>query len=125
MSEDTYQVKGEMPDGEEWAFAPGTAVRCELKTFDDGEKRVIAVEAKLNLFVVEARGREGSVWTFFVPAHSKDGAIEQAKTSAREAQAQEPEATDPFREVGLQVRVGNFEAPGSQTIIFGDWSPLS
>jgi hypothetical protein len=125
MSEDTYQVMGEMPDIEEWAFAPGTVVRCELKTFDDGEERMTAVEAKLNLFVVEARGQEKRVSTFFVPAYSRDGAIEEAKTSARNAREQEPEATDPFQEACLEVRVGNFHAPGSDTIIFGDWSPLT
>ena len=80
-------------------------------------------EATVNLFVVECRAGEG-VWTFFVPAHSPEGAIEQAKTSARETPAQHPTVTNPFQEVGLVVRVGNYEAPGSQTIIFGDWSPL-
>jgi hypothetical protein len=82
-------------------------------------------EGKLNLFVVEVRGQEGGVWTFYVPAHSPDGAIEQAKTSAKEAQAQEPDVTDPFREADLKVRVGNFEAPGSETVIFGGWSTLT
>jgi hypothetical protein len=81
-------------------------------------------EAMLNLFVVECRGREG-VTTFFVPALSPDGAIVQAKTSVRNAQAQEPDVTDPFQEAGLEVRVGVFEAPGSQKVIFGDWSRLT
>ena len=80
-------------------------------------------DPKVDLYVVECRGREG-VTTFFVPAASPDGAIEQAKDSARNLKAQEGDLTDPFREGGLEVRVGNFETPGSPTIIFGDWMPL-
>jgi hypothetical protein len=44
MSQDTYRVDGEMPDTEEWAFPPGTVVRCELKTFSGGEAGLSAVE---------------------------------------------------------------------------------
>lgn len=43
MSHDVYRVNGEMPDSEEWAFAPGSAIRCELKALDGGE-RLTAVE---------------------------------------------------------------------------------
>jgi hypothetical protein len=81
-------------------------------------------EPSLQLFKVECRGSEG-VTTFFVPAHSSDGAIAEAKTSARNAQAQDPEVADPFQEAGLQVRVGTYEAPGSSEVIFGDWTRLS
>lgn len=44
VSQDTYRVQGEMPDSEEWAFRPGTVVRCELKTFSGGEAGPTAVE---------------------------------------------------------------------------------
>lgn len=44
ISQDTYRVDGEVPDGEEWAFASGQIVRCELKTFGSGEARLTAVE---------------------------------------------------------------------------------
>jgi hypothetical protein len=37
VSADAYRVEGEMPDDEEWMFAPGSVVRCELRTFSDGE----------------------------------------------------------------------------------------
>lgn len=37
VSADAYRVEGEMLDGEEWMFAPGSLVRCELRTFSDGE----------------------------------------------------------------------------------------
>lgn len=44
MSQDTYRVDGEMPFSEDWAFAPGSLVRCELKTFGSGETGLTAVE---------------------------------------------------------------------------------
>lgn len=44
LSADTYRVEGEVPDGEEWAFDPGTIVRCKSKTFDGGEKKLTAIE---------------------------------------------------------------------------------
>jgi hypothetical protein len=37
LSAGTYRVEGEMPDDEEWMFAPGTAVRCEPKLLSGGE----------------------------------------------------------------------------------------
>lgn len=40
---DTYRVEREMPDGEEWAFAPGHVVHCKLKTFSGGEVELTAV----------------------------------------------------------------------------------
>jgi len=80
-------------------------------------------EPRLQLFKVECRTAEG-VYTFFVPALSPDEAIVQARTSASRAQAQELDLTDPFQEIGSEVRVGTFEAPGSQKVIFGDWSRL-
>lgn len=43
LSADVYRVDGEVPDGEEWAFAPGTAVRCEQKAFERGEAGLVAV----------------------------------------------------------------------------------
>ena len=44
LSSDTYRVEGSMPDEEEWAFAPGSIVRCESRTFSGGEKGLTAVE---------------------------------------------------------------------------------
>ena len=44
LSADTYRVEGEMPAGEQWAFAPGTIVRCERKTFGGGEAGLTAVQ---------------------------------------------------------------------------------
>jgi hypothetical protein len=81
-------------------------------------------EPKFELFKVECRGAEGLVTHFFVPALSPDAAILQARKSVQAAQAQEPGVTDPFEEVGLEVRIGTFQGPGSSTIIFGDWSRL-
>ncbi|MDT9600014.1 hypothetical protein [Sphingosinicella rhizophila] len=40
---ETYRVEGEMEEDEMWAFAPGTFVRCEWKTFSGGERRLSAV----------------------------------------------------------------------------------
>ena len=37
LSDGTYRIDGEMPDGEEWAFTPGTVVRCESRTFGGGQ----------------------------------------------------------------------------------------
>lgn len=42
---DTYRVEGPVPEDEEWAFAPGTLVCCEPKTFSDGENGLTAVSA--------------------------------------------------------------------------------
>lgn len=44
LSADTYLVEGEMPENEEWAFAPGTIVRGSHKTFSGGEVGIAAVE---------------------------------------------------------------------------------
>jgi hypothetical protein len=79
---------------------------------------------KFELFKVECKGAEGSVTHFFVPALSPDAAILQARKSVQAAQAQDPGVTDPFEEVGLEVRVGTFESRDSSTIIFSDWSRL-
>lgn len=40
----TYRVEGEVPEGEEWMFAPGLLVRCEPKTLSSGEV-LVAIEA--------------------------------------------------------------------------------
>lgn len=42
LTSDTYRVEGAVPEGEEWAFGPGTHVRCEWKTFSGGERGLIA-----------------------------------------------------------------------------------
>ena len=44
MSQDTFRVDAEMPESEEWAFPPGTVVRCELKSFSGGKAGLTAVE---------------------------------------------------------------------------------
>jgi hypothetical protein len=43
VSADTYRVEGSMREEEEWAFAPGTVVRCESRTFSGGKNRLTAV----------------------------------------------------------------------------------
>jgi len=43
LSADTYRVEGEIPDDEEWAFAPGVVVRCQRQTFSEGEVGVAAI----------------------------------------------------------------------------------
>jgi len=44
LSLDTFRIEGEIPDGEEWEFAPGTIVRCERKTFSAGRVALRAIE---------------------------------------------------------------------------------
>ena len=34
---DRYRIDDQVPSEEEWAFAPGSIVRCELKTLSEGE----------------------------------------------------------------------------------------
>jgi hypothetical protein len=41
---DSYLVEGDVPDDEEWMFAPGSIVRCELRTLSLGE-HLVAVQA--------------------------------------------------------------------------------
>lgn len=43
LTGDTYRVEGEVPEDEEWAFAPGTIVRCEWRRFADGERELTAI----------------------------------------------------------------------------------
>ena len=43
LSADTYRVEGEMRGDEEWAFPPGTIVRCEYKTFGSGAAGITAI----------------------------------------------------------------------------------
>jgi hypothetical protein len=38
LTNETYRVEGEIPEGEEWLFAPGTVIRCEWKTLSDGDR---------------------------------------------------------------------------------------
>jgi hypothetical protein len=37
LSADTYRVEGEMPNDEQWMFAPGTIVHCKRKMLTEGE----------------------------------------------------------------------------------------
>jgi len=112
-------VLNEAGGGTVWiTFCPWCGTKLPESSLDNDPSEPI-----LQLFKVECRTAEG-IHIFFVPAPSPDDAIVRAMTSAREAQSQEPDLTDPFQEVGSEVRVGSFEAPGSQNIIFGDWSRL-
>ncbi len=42
---DCYQipVSARIPDDEDWPFAPGSTVRCEIKTFQDSSVGLVAV----------------------------------------------------------------------------------
>lgn len=42
LPSDLYRVEGEIPEDEEWAFAPGALVRCEWRTFAGGERGLTA-----------------------------------------------------------------------------------
>jgi hypothetical protein len=48
MSDDTFRVLGPVPETEEWAFPPGTIVRCRYQTlsgdFGVSVKRLVAYE---------------------------------------------------------------------------------
>jgi hypothetical protein len=44
LADDLYRVHGPVPDEETWAFAAESVVKCEYRTFDDGE-RVLAATA--------------------------------------------------------------------------------
>ncbi len=81
-------------------------------------------KSRVQVFKVECRGQEGLVTHFFVPAHSPDSAILKARECVQSAQEQDPNLTDPFQEVALEVRIGTFESPGSSNIVFSDWSRL-
>jgi len=39
----TYRILGPMPDGEQWAFTPGSIVSSQLQTFGNGEEQPVAV----------------------------------------------------------------------------------
>ena len=43
ISTDLYQVDGEPPPDESWAFGPGAIVHCEPMTFGDGREGMAAV----------------------------------------------------------------------------------
>jgi ATP diphosphatase len=43
IAEGLYLVEGRMPDDEDWQFAPGTRVWCELRKFGDGTMRKTAI----------------------------------------------------------------------------------
>ena len=38
-----YRIDGEVLSDEQWAFPPGTVVRCEWKTLSGGEEGLVAV----------------------------------------------------------------------------------
>ena len=44
VSDDLYCIEQEAVDDEEWAFAPGSTVICERKTFTDGYQGLAAVK---------------------------------------------------------------------------------
>jgi hypothetical protein len=43
LSQNTYRVKGPMPDDEKWAFAPGSVVTVVPQLFADGSSGIVAV----------------------------------------------------------------------------------
>ena len=43
LAGDRYRVEGDMPEDEEWAFAPGTVVHCAEKTFSSGGMGLMAI----------------------------------------------------------------------------------
>jgi hypothetical protein len=43
VSLDSFRVEGEIPEGEDWEFAPGTVVRCERKSFGRGKVALRAI----------------------------------------------------------------------------------
>ena len=42
LADDRYRIEGDVPDGEDWQFQPGTVVRCDWMTFSDGERGLTA-----------------------------------------------------------------------------------
>jgi hypothetical protein len=44
VAEGEFVLGGSMPEGERWAFAPGSCVRCVERTFSDGSCGLVAVE---------------------------------------------------------------------------------
>jgi len=38
----SYRVLGPVPSGEEWVFSPGSVVRCEPHSFQDGKNGLVA-----------------------------------------------------------------------------------
>ena len=49
MAEDVFRLtpKAQPPDDEEWQFAPGESVRCELRVLSGGAPVLVAVERVL------------------------------------------------------------------------------
>jgi hypothetical protein len=43
LNEETFRVIGPMPDDEQWAFPPGSAVTVAPKVFSDGISGTVAV----------------------------------------------------------------------------------
>jgi hypothetical protein len=43
LDDGTYRIVGPVPDDEEWAFPPGRIVGSQLRVFDNGEERLVAV----------------------------------------------------------------------------------
>ena len=44
LGDGVYRLAGPVPDTETWQFAPGSVVRCEQRTFEDGNSVLVAVE---------------------------------------------------------------------------------
>ena len=46
VGKDSYQIANsvQVPDDEKWLYQPGSTVRCELKTFRDGDVVLVAVD---------------------------------------------------------------------------------
>ena len=45
LEADSFRVEGPVPEDEEWMFAPGSLVRCELRTLSPPGDYLVAVQA--------------------------------------------------------------------------------
>jgi hypothetical protein len=44
LPDDGFELLGPLPQGEQWKFPPGSVVRCEMRTFESGERHLAAVD---------------------------------------------------------------------------------
>jgi hypothetical protein len=45
LADGTWLLLGPVPTDEQWPFAPGTIVRCIERSFQGGERGMVAIEA--------------------------------------------------------------------------------
>ncbi len=46
VSEDQFRIADSQPEDEEWEFKPGHVVQCQLHTFHDGSKGLVAIRER-------------------------------------------------------------------------------